>query len=436
MNYIDIMQNSIDYIETNLKSELSAFELAEGTGFSLFHYYRIFKSVVGISVMQYIVRRKLCNAIYEISCGNKMINVAFSYGFETHAGFFKAFKREYDCSPTQYIKKYRVIKPYKINLKQEECIMMTDKRLKEILIHWELEEPIKIKDLYNEDNGSKFENVWIVNDEFVIKIGTNITGLKQHVALSKSLVKSGLETAIPIPTKDGNDYFIDGELYFCLTNRIQGECVKCGEFYEGDYQSNARYLGEIIGQLHLILQKHDKELICNEPNIYENVKEWAIPEIKKFMVLPNDFYDDYLENFKRLYLCLPKHIIHRDPNPGNIIMKDGRLAGFIDFELSERNIRIFDPCYAATAILSESFAQNDSEKLGKWIIVFENIIAGYDSVCKLSNEEKQAIPYVVFSIQMICVVYFSGMDKYKELAKVNQKMLMWLYHNREKLIIK
>lgn len=153
------------------------------------------------------------------------------------------------------------------------------------------------------------------------------------------------------------------------------------------------------------------------------------------MALPSSFYNDYLENFKKIYLCLPKHIIHRDPNPSNIIMKDGRLAGFIDFELSERNIRIFDPCYAATAILSESFAENDCEKLQKWFIIFENIIMGYDSVCKLSNEEKQAIPYVIYSIQMICVAYFSSMDKYIELAKVNQKMLLWLHDNRDTLMI-
>jgi AraC-like DNA-binding protein len=30
------------------------------------------------------------------------IDVALSYGFETHAGFFKAFKREFSCSPTKY----------------------------------------------------------------------------------------------------------------------------------------------------------------------------------------------------------------------------------------------------------------------------------------------------------------------------------------------
>lgn len=434
MNYIDIIQNSIDYIEENLKSELSAYDLAENAGFSLFHYYRLFQGVVGIPIMHYILRRKLCNAIYEISCGEKIIDVALSYGFDTHAGFFKAFKREYGYSPTQYLKKYRSIKPYKINLKQEGCIMVTHKKLKEILTHWKLEEPVQIKAFYYESSGYKSENTWIVNDNYVIKVGTNILGLKQHITVSKSLAEAGLESAIPVPTKYKNDYFIDGDLYFYLTNRIQGNCIKSGEIYKGAYQSNARYLGEIIGQLHLILQKRDKEIICNEPNLYESIKNWAIPEVKKHMTLPNSFYDDYLKNFKNLHQCLPKHIIHRDPNPSNIIMKDGRLAGFIDFELSERNIRIYDPCYAATAILSESFAEDDCDKLQKWIVIFKNIIMGYDSVCKLSDEEKQAIPYILYSIQMTCVAYFNSMDKYMKLAKINEKMLEWLYDNRDLLI--
>ena len=105
-------------------------------------------------------------------------------------------------------------------------------------------------------------------------------------------------------------------------------------------------------------------------------------------------------------------------------MKNGKLAGFIDFELSERNIRIFDPCYVATAILSESFAENDNHKLQKWLAIFRNIIAGYDSVCNLSDEERQAIPYVIYSIQMIFVAYCSSIDKLVDLSIVNQKMLM------------
>jgi len=69
MDYIRIIQRSIDHIEENLKTQLTANELAEHAGFSLFHYYRIFQQYVGMPVMQYIVRRRLAHAIYEIQCG-------------------------------------------------------------------------------------------------------------------------------------------------------------------------------------------------------------------------------------------------------------------------------------------------------------------------------------------------------------------------------
>ena len=94
----EIIQKSLDYIEENLKCEITARELCERAGFSLFHYYRLFHTAVGMPVMQYILRRKLLNAIYEISRGEKMIDVALAYGFETHAGFYKAFVRELGCT--------------------------------------------------------------------------------------------------------------------------------------------------------------------------------------------------------------------------------------------------------------------------------------------------------------------------------------------------
>ncbi len=432
MQNIDIIQRSIDFIEENLKTELSADEVAQQAGFSLFHYYRIFQGAIGIPVMQYVIKRKLLNAIYEIKCGEKIINVALAYGFDTHAGFFKAFKREFDCSPTEYIKTRSAKKPYKINLIQEEHIMITHKKLKEILTHWDMSDAT-IKDIYYDATGNKSENSWYVNDAYVIKIGTNLTGLKQHIAVSKSLSEAGLQVATPIATDDGNDYVLDNEIYYCLTNRIKGKSSKSSEMYKGDFKSKARYTGEIIGQLHLILSKYDNDIICNESNMLESVNNWAMPKVKKIMELPNIFYQDYIETFGKLFPKLPRHIIHRDPNPSNIVMTDGRLSGFIDFELSERNVRIFDPCYAATAILSESFVENDDDKMNKWLLVFKNIINGYDSVCKLSKEEKQAIPYVVFSIQMICVACFNGIDKLSELEIVNKKMLSWLYEHRDYL---
>ena len=40
-----IIQQSIDYIEDNLQTQINAGELAEMAGFSLFHYYRLFQQL-------------------------------------------------------------------------------------------------------------------------------------------------------------------------------------------------------------------------------------------------------------------------------------------------------------------------------------------------------------------------------------------------------
>ena len=134
----------------------------------------------------------------------------------------------------------------------------------------------------------------------------------------------------------------------------------------------------------------------------------------------------------RLYPKLPKQIIHRDPNPSNIIVS-GDKWGFIDFDLSERNVRIYDPCYAATAILSETYEEGNEEKLKKWIAVMKEIAYGYDAVTHLSEEEKEAIPYVILSNQFIATAWFAGKDKFQALFDVNAKMTKWILRNLEQM---
>ncbi len=52
--------------------------------------------------MAYVIRRKLQYALYDLGCGEKIIDVAVKYGFETHAGFTKAFKKCFGYSPSLY----------------------------------------------------------------------------------------------------------------------------------------------------------------------------------------------------------------------------------------------------------------------------------------------------------------------------------------------
>ena len=420
--YRELIQESLDYIEDNLTCEISAQELSERAGFSLFHYYRLFQTAVGLPVMQYILRRRLLSAIYEISCGSKMIDVELRYGFETHAGFYKAFVREIGCTPAQYLKRYKVKKPYRINIFKEEHIMVSHKKVTAILKAWGLEKET-VSDIYYEGTGNKNESAVYVGEDYVLKFAANLGKLKSHIAISKALENVGLYAATPVETLAGEEYIADGELYFCLTKRLPGQQVKLGTMYEEGFIEKARFIGEVIGQLSKALA--NVEALVEEADIYGSVANWAIPQLTGKLNVSEQVFRDYEETFGALYEKLPKQVIHRDPNPGNIILAEDKW-GFIDFELSEKNVRIFDPCYAATAILSESFEDGNEEKLARWVQVYKNIITGYDDVAKLTKEEKQAIPYVVLSNQLLALAWFAGQEKFQELYETNKKMTEWM----------
>lgn len=191
MDNREIMQSSIDYIEENLKAEITVQELADRTGFSIFHYYRVFHSVLGMPVMRYILRRKLLHGIYDISKGNQMIDVAMQYGFDTYAGFYKAFKRELGYTPSEFLKKYKVKEPYHINLIKEETIMVTHKRITEILENWGLQGET-VQDIYYEDTGNHNENAYYVGTEYVIKFSPDLGRVMKHIELSEAISKAEL----------------------------------------------------------------------------------------------------------------------------------------------------------------------------------------------------------------------------------------------------
>lgn len=420
MDQREIVQFSLDYIEQNLKAEITANELADNAGFSIFHYYRVFQAATGMPVMQYILRRRLLHAVYDIHCGSRQIDAALTYGFDTYSGFYKAFQREFSCTPSEYLKKHRARRPYPVNLLKEEHMNITHKKAAEILKHWNMENQA-ISDIYYENSGNRNESAYYVGSSFVLKFTANLGKVKNHIALSNALERIGLKTASPVKTTDGYEYVQDGALYFYLTKRLNGQQILLSELHDGTV--SARFVGEIIGQLHLALRNVNH--IVNDADLYETIQSWAMPKAKDALHLPDSFCADYLQNLCALYPALPRQIIHRDPNPGNILHSHGAW-GFIDFELSERNARIYDPCYAATAVLSESFSESNSSILKQWINLYKDILYGYDSVMHLTKEEWKAVPYVLLANQLVCLAWFSEQDKYAEIYEVNKRMTMWL----------
>ena len=248
-----------------------------------------------------------------------------------------------------------------------------------------------------------------------MKHTANLGKLKKHIEVSKALEDIGLLSAVPVLTAEGKEYIQDGEVYFYLTRRLPGQQLVAHCFGEGD----GRFVGEILGQLHLALECIED--CVSEADLLATVRDWALPKTKSALNLSDVFCKEYLDTFSELYPALPRQIIHRDPNPGNIICADDRW-GFIDFELAERNARIYDPCYAATAVLSETFGRDND----KWLDIYGDIICGYDSVVHLTEAERRAIPYVILANQFVCVAWFAEQDKYADLLGVNKQMTKWL----------
>jgi len=111
MNYLGIIQDVLLYIDANLTDELNAEILANTAGFSTYHFCRVFQWYVGYSVMEYVRLRRLAFAASELSSGRKLIDIAMDYGYETHSGFSKAFKRQYGVSPERYRMRAHSVKP-------------------------------------------------------------------------------------------------------------------------------------------------------------------------------------------------------------------------------------------------------------------------------------------------------------------------------------
>lgn len=105
MNYNDAIALCIDYIEKNIKNELSPELIANECGYSTFHFSRVFNINKGITLMEYVKKRRLSLAAEELFDDKKIIDIALEYGFQTHNGFSKAFKKEFGFSPTQYLKR-------------------------------------------------------------------------------------------------------------------------------------------------------------------------------------------------------------------------------------------------------------------------------------------------------------------------------------------
>ncbi len=93
----------IQYIEANLAKKISLTEVANVSHFSAYHFHRIFTGIVGETVNDYIVRRRLERAANLLIFKTELsvTQVALGNGFSSSANFSKAIKLHFGFSPSE-----------------------------------------------------------------------------------------------------------------------------------------------------------------------------------------------------------------------------------------------------------------------------------------------------------------------------------------------
>ena len=278
-----------------------------------------------------------------------------------------------------------------INQRKEYTVMNI--KITEILNQWGLEER-EIKQIY--------DTAWQVGDDYVLKVYHDVEMLERNLKILQILGEMNIPVGEIVPTRSHERYAVYDDIFCFLSKKLSGKNI----IRIDDAEKVAMKMGEIIADLHIAFQKCESEDVFWNNSLLEEMNGWVKNNLEKnhWSYIDKEAYEETVSRLESVYDQLPVQLIHRDVHFGNFLFADGEFCGYIDFDLSQRNIRIFDLCYFLLGLLSEE------EKLGitqeQWFEMVKNVFAGYGSKLELSVAEKRAVPYVMECIELLFVAYF------------------------------
>ena len=102
MEWLTAIRGAVAYMEDHLREEVSLDNVARAVHLSPFFLQRGFSLLTGFGVGEYLRNRRLYEAALDLQrTGEKVIDVALRYGYETPESFTKAFTRFHGATPTQ-----------------------------------------------------------------------------------------------------------------------------------------------------------------------------------------------------------------------------------------------------------------------------------------------------------------------------------------------
>lgn len=276
---------------------------------------------------------------------------------------------------------------------------MDNNEVCEILLNWNLQN-IKIEKIYN--------TAWQAGDSYILKEYHDLQMLERNLKILDILDKMHIPVGRIVPVVNNNGLYVkNGDLFYFLSEKLPGGNLK----NITDIKGMALKIGGIIACLHKAFKECENDIngLWNN-SLLDEMNNWVRKnfEDNNWKYISKEEYGQAVLNLSELYNGLPVQLIHRDVHFGNFLFKDGQFSGYIDFDLSQRNIRVFDICYFVLGLLAEEEELKLTQE--QWFVFLKHTFTGYNNTLSLQEAEKKAVPYVMECIELLFASYFESIN--------------------------
>lgn len=272
------------------------------------------------------------------------------------------------------------------------------------------------------------DTIWQFGNKYVLKVYTNFEILEKSVKVLCMLDEMKVPVGRVVPACNGALYLAEGDYFFYLSEKLM-----VSDWERMDEDKNLPFrMGEAIADLHIALKHCEQHEVFEDNSLLDEMNGWVKDNFIRsgWKYIELETYEKVVSGLADIYDRLPRQLIHRDVHFGNFLFYQGELSGYIDFDLCQRNIRIFDLCYFLAGLLAEAKKEEITEEY--WFVFAKNVFIGYEKKCRLSEEEKKAVPYVMECIELLCTSFYEGIGNTR-LAKDSFKIFEFV-RTQEKYI--
>ncbi len=101
MEWLENMNRALNFLEDNLQGRTDYGKIACMARCSVYHFQRMFTFMTDITLSEYIRRRKMTLAAFELQSSDiKIVDLALKYGYESPEAFSRAFQKLHGLAPT------------------------------------------------------------------------------------------------------------------------------------------------------------------------------------------------------------------------------------------------------------------------------------------------------------------------------------------------